>query len=78
MLTRPPWVEADTINCSLWGGDETVAAGLNIVCILTFSEAASLKRKKSLWSVTDLIYKEIAFTSVEGKKENPGKIRSKH
>lgn len=60
---------ASTINCSLWGGDETVAAGLSVVCILTFSEAASLKRKKSLWSVTDLICKEIASASVEGKKK---------
>ena len=70
-LTRPPWVEADTINRWLWGGDETVAAGLSMVCILAFSGAASLKRKKSVWSVTDLIYKEIASASVEGEKRKP-------
>lgn len=71
VVTRPPSVEADTINCSLWGGDGRVAAGLSMVCILAFSGAASLKRKKSLWSVTDLIYKEIASTSVEGEKRKP-------
>lgn len=53
------------------GGDETVAAGLSMVCILAFFGAAPLKRRKSLWSVTDFIYKEIASTAVEEKKRKP-------
>lgn len=67
----------DTINCSLWGGDEAVAAGLSLVCTSTSSGTAALKRKKSLWSGTDLTYTEAASTKVEGKK-NPLVTPSKH
>lgn len=73
VLARPPWVGADTPNCSLGGGGERIAVGVSVVCILAFSGAASLKRKTSLWSETDLIYKERASKSVEGKRENPVK-----
>lgn len=73
MLARSLWVEADAMNCSLWDGDETVA-----ICCASFVFSPFMKQLP--WrSLCNVICKETAFKSVEGrKKENTRKTGNEH